>query len=158
VLVRSTPSGATVLMNGREMGRTPLALRDLDTGTHTVRVVRDGYRAEERRVSISRSRPTTSLTFELERTRTMEAGAATVAGIASADSEQFTGWLVIDSRPTGAHVFLDGRQIGTTPLSIGEVAAGEHAVRLELDGYRRWTASVRVVTGERNRITASLEH
>jgi len=26
-----------------------------------------------------------------------------------------------------------------------------------MDGYRTWTASVRVVAGERNRVTASLE-
>jgi hypothetical protein len=37
------------------------------------------------------------------------------------------------------------------------VAAGEHAVRLEYDGYRRWTSSVRVVASEQNRVTASLE-
>jgi hypothetical protein len=38
-----------------------------------------------------------------------------------------------------------------------EVRAGEHAVRLEHDGYRRWSGSVRVVAAEQNRVTASLE-
>jgi PEGA domain-containing protein len=65
--------------------------------------------------------------------------------------------LVIDSRPTGAKVFLDGRLVGATPLSMREVRAGEHAVRLEHDGYRRWSGLVRVVAAERNRVTASLE-
>jgi hypothetical protein len=143
------------------MGRTPVALRNLEIGTHTVRVVRDGYEAEERRVSISATKPTTSLTFELERAGSTS-GTTTAAGNPAAapvgrEGDQFTGWLIVDSRPIGARVFLDGREIGTTPLSIGEVAAGEHAVRLEREGYRRWTASIRVVTGERNRITASLE-
>jgi hypothetical protein len=40
---------------------------------------------------------------------------------------------------------------------LPEVAAGEHAVRLEHDGYRNWTSSIRVVSGEKNRVTASLE-
>jgi hypothetical protein len=54
-------------------------------------------------------------------------------------------------------VFLDGRAVGSTPLSMREVRAGEHAVRLEHDGYRRWSGSVRVVAAEQNRVTASLE-
>jgi hypothetical protein len=65
--------------------------------------------------------------------------------------------LHVESRPGGARVFLDGRLIGTTPLSVPSVAAGEHAVRLERDGYRRWSSSVRIVAAEQNRVTASLE-
>jgi hypothetical protein len=52
---------------------------------------------------------------------------------------------------------LDGRVVGTTPLSMPEVRIGEHAVRLELDGYARWSSSVRVVADARNRVAASLE-
>lgn len=65
--------------------------------------------------------------------------------------------LAVVSRPAGAKVFLDGKPVGTTPLSLPSVAAGPHLVRLERDGYRRWSSSVRVATGKRNRITASLE-
>jgi len=54
-------------------------------------------------------------------------------------------------------VYLDGRLVGTTPLSLPSVTAGSHAIRLEHDGYRRWTSSIRVVATEANRITASLE-
>jgi hypothetical protein len=65
--------------------------------------------------------------------------------------------LNVDSRPDGARVFLDGKQVGTTPLAITSVSAGEHAIRLERDGYRRWSSSVRIVASEQNRVTASLE-
>jgi hypothetical protein len=54
-------------------------------------------------------------------------------------------------------VYLDGKLIGNTPLSLPAVTAGEHAVRLEHDGYRNWSSSVRIVASERNRVTASLE-
>jgi hypothetical protein len=63
----------------------------------------------------------------------------------------------VDSRPTGAKVYLDGKLMGDTPLSLQTVAVGEHAVRLEREGYRRWLSSVRVVASEQNRVTASLE-
>src|SRR6185436_19772417 len=57
LLVRSTPSGATVLVDGREQGETPIAIRDLARGTHRVRLVRDGYAPVERQVVITASRP-----------------------------------------------------------------------------------------------------
>jgi eukaryotic-like serine/threonine-protein kinase len=76
---------------------------------------------------------------------------------ASGTVGRFVGGLSVDSRPTGARVFLDGRLIGTTPMTMANVPAGEHAIRLERDGYRRWSSSIRVVAAEQNRVTASLE-
>jgi len=67
------------------------------------------------------------------------------------------GGLMVESRPTGASVFVDGRLIGTTPVAIESVSAGDHSIGLESAGYQRWVGSVRVATGERARITASLE-
>ena len=146
VLVRSTPAGARVLVDGRDAGVTPVAVRNLSTGGHTVTVLREGYSAAEQRVSITAARPSHSLSFEL-----------TPEGRTAAPSRTYTASLRVESRPAGATVLLDGRRIGTTPLSIGEVPIGEHAVWIELDGYRRWTASVRVVANQQNRVTASLE-
>jgi hypothetical protein len=54
-------------------------------------------------------------------------------------------------------VFLDNQPVGTTPLSLATVAVGEHAIRIERDGYRRWASTVKVVTAELVRVTASLE-
>jgi hypothetical protein len=44
-----------------------------------------------------------------------------------------------------------------TPISVPQVGGGAHAIRLERDGYRRWSSSIRMVAGERNRVTASLD-
>jgi len=127
-------------------------MRDVERGSHTVRVVREGYVAEERRVTITADRPSRSLTFELTRARP-----TALAPAASAALEREKVPVTVESRPAGASVFVDGTLIGKTPLTLGEVAAGDHAVSLDLDGYRRWSSSVRVVAGVRNRITASLE-
>ena len=48
---------------------------------------------------------------------------------------RFTGILVLDSRPPGAQIFLDGKMVGTTPMLLQAVRAGEHAVRIERDGF-----------------------
>ena len=141
--MRSTPAGARVSIDGRDAGVTPAVVRDLARGSHSVRVTRDGYIAEERRIVIAPRREAVSITVPLSP--------------AVATNGRFVGDLTVQSRPTGAKVFLDGKLIGMTPLSFPAVRAGEHAVRLEYDGYRRWSSVVRVVANEANRVTASLE-
>jgi hypothetical protein len=67
------------------------------------------------------------------------------------------GRLLVRSRPAGARVYMDGKRVGTTPMSLASVPAGAHTFRLEHIGYRRWSSSVRIVAGEQHRVTASLE-
>jgi PEGA domain/Protein kinase domain len=162
LLVRSTPTGAQVFVDGHAYGRTPATVRDLPHGTHRVRIERDGYVAEERRVVLTQSRPAQSMTVALERPRGRELPASQVPARAVAlatpsSASHFTGKLRVESRPPGATVYLDGKVLGTTPVSLPVVPAGEHAIRLERDGYHRWSSSVRIVASEENRITASLE-
>jgi hypothetical protein len=67
------------------------------------------------------------------------------------------GAIEVDSRPQGARVFVDGRLVGRTPLSLPDVQPGAHAVRIDLPGYQRWVTSVNVAPGTRQRVAASLE-
>lgn len=161
LLVRSTPAGARVFVDGHEYGKTPVAVHDLSHGAHRIRVVREGYGTEERRVVLTVSRPAQSMTVALERDRAQIAQTRKPAAEPKPDTAaamgRLSGPLTIESRPTGASVYVDGRLVGTTPLQLPDVAAGEHAVRLEHDGYRTWSSSVRIIATEKNRVTASLE-
>jgi hypothetical protein len=148
--IRTTPAGARVFVDGDDYGLTPVAVRGLASGPHVVRFVRDGYAPVERRVLITASRPVRSMSLTLARV-------AADKVVTAAPAQVTTGSVAIESRPEGARVFIDDKLVGTTPLQVLEVAAGVHAVGLEHDGYRRWTSSVRVVSGERIRVTASLE-
>lgn len=66
------------------------------------------------------------------------------------------GSIEVVSRPPGAEVALDGRVVGTTPVSIPDVIEGTHVVGIELAGFSRWATSVYVNKGERARVGASL--
>jgi hypothetical protein len=148
ITVRTTPAGARVTIDGKDVGKSPLTVPDLQRGTHTVRVMRDGYTTVERRVVITPSQPASTLTLNLTRS------------VAPAESESRpaqTASLTIESRPSGATVMIDGKRVGTTPLALPGISIGTHAVRLEMAGYKPWTASVPVVSGEKNRVAASLE-
>jgi hypothetical protein len=144
VLVRSTPPGARVFVDGHGGGETPTTVRDLARGSHQVRLVREGYTTVERRITITAAEPSQTLTVAMTKTPP-PAPVKTEAP------------LVIESKPSGASVFLDGRQVGTTPLTFPLVQIGTHAVRITLDGYRPWTSPVQVSATETNRVTASLE-
>jgi hypothetical protein len=172
LLIRSEPAGATVIVDGREYGITPAIVRGLERGVHHVRVVREGYVPEERSVAVTRSQPAPSLLVTLEARRSATErisqtppapgapSAAAAPGTApppAATIERYTGSLVVESLPAGATVFLDNKAVGRTPLALNGVNAGAHVVRLERDGYHRWSRAIRVVATERNRVTASLE-
>jgi hypothetical protein len=147
-----------VFVDGREEGRTPLAIRELGRGEHRVRVVRDGYATEERRITITASRPAQAMTVPLSPARVAQVPAERMPIPATPGTTgRFVGALTVDSRPSSAKVFIDGKLAGSTPLQLAGLDAGEHVVRIELDGYRRWSSSVRVVASEQNRVTASLE-
>jgi hypothetical protein len=158
LLVRSSPGGARVYVDGELRGSTPIAIRDLALGSHRVQVTLDGYVPENQRIDITTAHLAQSLIVDLERPRAASPPGDRVSPSAAAPAAATTaGVLVIESRPAGAAVFLDGASRGKTPLVIGEVGIGQHTIRLEHDGYRHWTGSVRVATGVRHRITASLE-
>jgi hypothetical protein len=110
-------------------------------------------------VSITAASPASSVIVEMSRPsvtpRRLPASAP--SSPATATAGRYTGSLVIDSRPPGATVYIDGKQVGTTPLKLSAIEVGSHAVRLDHDGYNRWTSAVRIVAGEEMKVTASLE-
>lgn len=147
LLVHSTPEGASVSIDGTEHGVTPVAVRGLALGVRTVVVSRPGYRPAQRQVTLTSDRPS----------RTLEVGLARMAVPASAPSAARDGALVVDSRPAGATVTIDGRAAGVTPLMVSAIAPGSHTVRIERPGYRPVSTTVVVTAGQRARVAARLE-
>jgi hypothetical protein len=151
LLVRSTPAGATVSIDGVARGVTPLPLRDLEFGDHVVIVSRAGYVAAERQVTLTSERPSRSIELTLPAERVARGSAP--AGPAAVEA---TGSLVVESRPAGATVVVDGRSVGVTPVTITPVTPGRHSVRLERAGYRPWVTTIDVQAGARARVAASM--
>ncbi len=134
-------------VNGRVRGVTPLSVRNLTAGRYTIRVSRRGYETEQRQVVVSTDRPSVTLNFSLGR----------VAEAQPASRTEFFGTLSVESLPSGARVFVDGRLVGTTPVASARIAAGSHVVRVDRTGFLPWTSPIQIVTGQNLRVTASLE-
>jgi len=76
---------------------------------------------------------------------------------ATARRPLFRGSLVVNSRPSGARVFLNGRSVGRTPLVLRNQTAGSRAVRVALDGYEPWSSAVQVIADTETHLRAELK-
>ncbi len=82
--------------------------------------------------------------------------AATPARKAAAPPAAYRGSLAFRSAPQGARVFLNGQFVGSTPLVLEDLPVGSRAVRIEADGYQRWSASTQVVANQQTSVSATL--
>jgi chaperonin cofactor prefoldin len=78
-------------------------------------------------------------------------------GSANDTAQEFTGVLVVASVPTGAAVFIDQKQVGTTPLELTRLRAASHVIRIEHAGYERWTTALLVPADKQTRVSANLQ-
>ena len=145
LLVKTEPPGANVSIDGEDRGLTPLSLSDIPSGVHRIEISVLGYTTEQRTIEISPDETVAAISVELD--PSMDSDAVLVAN----------GTLFVDSRPTGASVFVDGELVGVTPLIVQELIVGSHEVRIVGDGYRPWLSTIQVEDGQRSRVAASLE-
>jgi serine/threonine-protein kinase len=54
---------------------------------------------------------------------------------------------LVQTQPPGAVVWVDQRQVGTSPVSLADLAPGEHGIRVELAGYTPVDFSFRIPPG-----------
>ena len=96
VTVESKPSGAAVYLDSSFVGITPLVRNDVRAGTHVLRVV---Y-------------PTTTSWMAVTKKQAIELA----SDQAVIYSFELGSVVTVNSRPSGASVYLQDRQLGTTPL------------------------------------------
>jgi TonB family protein len=137
--VESEPAGARVRVNGQATGQTPLRLGDLPLGAYEIQVEQGGYEAQTRSVTLDAGSPSAQVRVALARPAALASGTANIL-----------------STPSGAAVSVDGRRVGTTPLSGLKLKPGTRRVEIALDDHETWTGSVDVAAGERGRVEVRL--
>ena len=66
------------------------------------------------------------------------------------------GTLSVDSRPSGAQVFIDDIARGTSPVTVTDLTAGSHTLRFEMKGYQTMTLPVTVPDRETSALSTTL--
>jgi hypothetical protein len=130
--VVSVPNGALALLDGKEVGRTPLELDGVSAGEHRLELNLEGFKPLEHALTVGREK-TTELNLVLQR-----------------DLKR----VRITSIPDGARVWLDDEPVGSTPLQLPEVQSGTHSVRVALGGYAVETQQIRVKSDQAEQVFA----
>ncbi|NOY80706.1 MAG: PEGA domain-containing protein [Kiritimatiellaeota bacterium] len=130
-VVESKPAGASVEIDGEQVGKTPLVLRGLAPGRHRVRLVLDGYEPLVRQILVPGALPTAPYELRLR-----------------------PGMLLVESAPPGAAVLKGTQVLGRTPVVLRGLPAGKQELRLVALGFVPQTvrAEVNPIRGERLRV------
>ena len=126
-IVRSSPSGATVLVDERNRGTTPLLLADLAPGRHRIVLQLRGHEDHVRQIHVPELLP--SAPYELRLApRTVR----------------------VTSAPTGATVWHGSQILAQTPCVLTDLGAGEHVLTVAAPGYetQQKTVAVNEIRGE----------
>jgi hypothetical protein len=144
--VTSSPSGASVYLNGAYQGETrtsgPLYITALSPGTYTTVLKKSGYQ---------------------DYTTTAKIVAGTTAQVSatlqSASASPTTASAEISSQPSGADVFINNAYKGVTPLSFENVpidTTKTYTIEIRLEGYKPYTSSGSITSGQNVVINAAL--
>ncbi len=192
--ITSEPSGALVLIDGAERGRTPVEVSDLAPGRHELEVRYSGYRTYYGGFNISARLATLVITSDppgadiwvdgLYKGKTTETGLvvsrvpfgqrAILARFAGyEDGSKLVevndvgpigvllklgkgrGFLSVQTKPAGARVLANGREIGTSPLLVG-LAPDRYVLGIFKPGYEDWLGYADVQVGDTAYVSQTL--
>ena len=149
--ITSTPSGATVYLDQRPIGPTPISGYSVDTGTTGEKEIQigvqlDGYESDVQQVTLTGGE---TLPWRVQLKKLPER----IPTLAT---------LEVTSTPDGATVSVDGSRIGNTPLlkyPVDTGTSGQKVVilRMELEGYESEVRSVTLKGGESEPVAVQLK-
>jgi len=135
ISVNSNPQGARVYLDNAYKGDTPLNIRNVATGRHSIRIMLSGYEEWSRDITVSSQVERISVDLKTQRAY---------------------GSISINSDPSGADIYLNDEYKGLTPLNLQNISAGKYTVKIFLPGYEEWVDEVLVSPSRTARVYAEL--
>jgi hypothetical protein len=132
----STPDGASVTIDGKDAGETPLKLENIAAGEHAIVIDKEGYALFSQSVKI-------------------DVGEMKELNIILPDAAMF----LVTSNPSGATVLINGKKTGVTPYVNNRIiCCGEILLHLELPSYETVEEKVMVLKERVNEREYALKH
>lgn len=125
--VSSLPEpGALVLLDGVEVGETPLLDLAVAAGDHTLRLEADRFKPFQQDLTIQGMGITQALELSM-----------------------LPAWaeVAVTSTPPGAEILVDGELLASTPAVV-EILEGPHDLTLSLAGHKSWTQHLEIQANE----------
>ena len=133
--VSSTPSGASVYLDGVLKGLTPKAISGLSLKNYNITISKSGYQ-------------------NFFTVKKIVAGSnylnVTLVPVAQ------TGTLYISSIPSDAKVFVDGAPKNNTPVTISGLAIGSHRIEVWKQGYESYYDAAKNIVAGNNSLNVTL--
>lgn len=135
-----TPAGATVLVDGRTVGVTPLVY-PLATGQHVVEISAEGYKPLRRELMITAGVPLKIATALVLIPKTAKVTIAVPHAMAQ---------ILVDGRPLGVQA------VGAGGSVLTELPAGGHQLEVTAPGFNPYRSELVVVAGNDRQLTVEL--
>ena len=143
LVVTSDPPGASVYLDGLFRGTTetgrPLELTGITPGNHTVHMSIRNYEDNTTIVQV-KTGDVIPVSVQLN----------------PSPMPQDCGKLILNTEPSGADIYIDGRFVGITPATVDSVCSGKHTYRLIMDGYQEYSSDVDLIPGQVLQINTGL--
>jgi hypothetical protein len=148
LIVETIPAGASIRLDGEEMGETPLEVEGLKAKKYSVRVELGGYEPVDHEISLTEGIGR-KLTISLVKsagatsspppapvtpTPSPTSPAPTFAPEPSESPPQMCS-IFVNTQPTGAKIYVNGKHYGTSPKYI-ELPPGEHSIVIVKEFYK----------------------
>ena len=135
IFISSVPERADVLVNGRQVGKTPLTIQLL-AGTYDLQIRTAGFKPWEETLAVKANQPQELTDVPLE----------------PAD-----GVLVLRTNPSGANITIGNAYLGQTPLNVPLSKDVKHVIQISKSGYEPVSRTVRIPAAEKKEMTVNLK-
>ncbi|MEI8139485.1 MAG: PEGA domain-containing protein [bacterium] len=135
VLLRSTPVGADIEINGAHRGKTPLLLTDLPFGKYRIKASSLGYLSRD-------------VEFEIENRSPQ---------LVSVSLTSDSAVLTVKTEPSGASVKVNGLSKGVTPCTIDRLPAGENELNISLPDYVVYRSKIKLLANQAESLDITLK-
>ena len=135
IIVRSVPLDATVLIDGKSFGKTPLHTQ-LSPGSYLLEISADGFKTWKHRLIVKPNKPQ-----EIKEVRL----------------QPEDGKLTINTKPDSANIIVDGTFVGQTPLTLDLSPDKHHVVQISKAGYEKTNRKVQIASAVSKQLNVNLK-
>ena len=134
VAISSEPAGAMVFIDNTYEGTAPLT-KDLAPGTYRLKLVRKGCSDWTANITVPLDKPNVDVTL-----KTLKKGS-----------------IKVTSEPSKCTVFVDGRDVGLTPLMINDLPDDVYELRVQKPNFEADQQTVEIAGGKDVEVTVQLK-
>ncbi|NLB55427.1 MAG: PEGA domain-containing protein [Lentisphaerae bacterium] len=134
ILIHSEPSGAEVILNDANKGKTPLFINDLLPGKYSMTVNLPNYLPKNIDLTV-KDRTPVKINVEM--------------------APDFAD-VKCESEPAGATLVVDGVKRGKTPMDVPKLSSGSHTIEFTLNGFAPVSRTIIVQASQPQTVSAKL--